>query len=239
MKLFKILKNNILNKLTILILLSLFFHSTVSCQDYNNLYRIAIDEFEKMNFEVALLFFIKCQNLKPNDPELFFYKGITNSHLKKYKAALTDLDSTIKLKPNSSIAHFYRGVIKSQLSFFESAIEDFNQAERFFPINEIDLIYLALNSKEALSYDEIFYSRAFCKVKIEMYVEAINDYSKAIEVNPKNYIAIIERGMVYNENLNNYQKAVNDFNIIIDKDSDSDRIYSAYFLRGKMSNFYT
>ena len=58
--------------------------------------------------------------------------------------------------------------------------------------------------------------------------QTINDYNKAIELNPKDATAYVNRGIAYNA-LGNYQQAINDYNKAIElnpKDAE------AYYNRG-------
>ncbi len=58
------------------------------------------------------------------------------------------------------------------------------------------------------------------------YDRAIDDYNKAIEINPKNSMAYNNRGFVYDIHKGEYDKAINDYNKAIEINPKDDMAYT-------------
>lgn len=69
--------------------------------------------------------------------------------------------------------------------------------------------------------------RAYCYVRIGMYAEAVCDYTKALQTDPKNLQYLHNRGVCY-ERMMEYSKAVEDFTEEINISNCS----TSYFIRG-------
>ena len=80
-----------------------------------------------------------------------------------------------------------------------------------------------MNKENSRSYP----SRAYCYVRIGAYNEAIADYTKALENDPKNLQYLHNRGFCY-ERVAEYEKAIVDFSEEINISSSS----ASYFIRG-------
>ena len=69
------------------------------------------------------------------------------------------------------------------------------------------------NMKNAFDY----YRRGFANVELEKYQEAIENFNKAIELDPNSAAFYSARGLVYVE-LGKHQEAINDYNKAIELD---------------------
>ena len=66
-------------------------------------------------------------------------------------------------------------------------------------------------------------------MELEDYENALSDFSKAIEVSPKDYRPLIWRGIVYME-FEDHKNALSDFSEVIELDPNN---FSSYYWRGK------
>ena len=114
--------------------------------------------------------------------------------------------------PIPFFAHFGRGQAKLEIKDYAGAIDDYSEAIRLigngfgFSIRGIE------NSKNdiAMNKNQVHLSRANAKYAIKDYVGAIQDYSKAIELEIDNYQPYAGRGESRYE-IKDYTGAISDF----------------------------
>ena len=100
------------------------------------------------------------------------------------------------------------GKVFSDCTAYLIALEYFDKA--------IALSYLPINKERLV---EAYDLRGGVKTFLSRYCESIADYSKAIELDPKNSYLYFGRGMSY-EYLNNNEEALKNFKICLILDSD-------------------
>tara|TARA_B100000886_G_C20383876_1_gene475148 strand:- start:725 stop:1132 length:408 start_codon:yes stop_codon:yes gene_type:complete len=88
------------------------------------------------------------------------------------------------------------------------ALEHFNKA--------IALSYLPINKKRLV---EAYDLRGNTNIFLERYIEAISDYTRAIELDPKNKYLFLWRGLAYREK-SEYKEAIKDLKTSIHLDPD-------------------
>ena len=88
------------------------------------------------------------------------------------------------------------GLVYRKLENFEKAVQYFTK----------EIQALTQNQKEVKSYS----SRAYCYVRMSMYLEAIQDYTMALKSDPKNLHYLHNRGICYKK-IHEYKKAIEDF----------------------------
>ncbi|WP_269624303.1 tetratricopeptide repeat protein [Prochlorococcus marinus] len=101
---------------------------------------------------------------------------------------------------------------------FPKAIESFSRAINRKPPKKILVV--------------AYFNRALAKSNLKDYSGAISDFSKVIEINPKDEEAYFRRGIIQHQ-LANYQSAINDFSMQIkrNKNSNSEYSYLSYYGR--------
>lgn len=137
--------------------------------------------------------------------------------LEDYKGAHKIIDNAIK--QNSDYPDFYltRGKILIHKGKFENAIEDLNRA-----------LDLSKGENNKFFENKIYVSRGAAYQKLFAFEQALNDYSKAIQLNDNNPNVFLYRGYLYYQT-NEFEEAIKDFNIVIEIDPENPY---AYYNRG-------
>ncbi|AYM99925.1 tetratricopeptide repeat protein [Chryseobacterium sp. 3008163] len=155
-------------------------------------FKLADKEFDKGNYEKAILYYTESINKKEELSTAYNYRGLSYLYLEKVQEAKADLESSFKLNPSddkihTSFARFYAstGQFPKALEFYNSSIE-----------------------KKSNNY-KLYNERAGIKAAMEMYNEAIADADFSIKHLPNDYSAYLNRGYVYLR-MGNYEKAIND-----------------------------
>jgi tetratricopeptide (TPR) repeat protein len=173
--------------------------------------------------------------------------------LKNYNLALNDFNSAIKISPNQSDLYYDRSNLYFEnIKNFEKAIEDLVVFLKYEPnnidaLNQIGLIYEEMNKIE----DAIYYyqkginskelnsnSKAYCfanlgrlNSNIGNFKDALYFYDKAIEISDTTFKAEFysERGLLYEEDLKDFDKALVDYSLAI---AFNPRDYENWYNRG-------
>ncbi|MGC8803388.1 MAG: tetratricopeptide repeat protein, partial [Bacteroidales bacterium] len=119
---------------------------------------------------------------EPNQPALYYGRGILNNSKQKFEKALSDFNKSLELNADYNPFYLYlaRGTAYLGMKEYEMALADFSKAIEIVP-------------KSAIAYS----SRAKVYYETEKYNEAIADYEKTIELNPDNAAAYFNQGMAY------------------------------------------
>ena len=138
-------------------------------------------------------------------------RGIVKIHLRRYEAAIADLDQALTLNPQDTRAYTNRGVAKGCLRQDEAAIVDFDQV-------------LTLDPQYAHAYTD----RGKVKNHLRRYEAAIVDFDQALTLNPQDAHAYTDRG-VANGYLLRPEAAIADYNMALNLDPQN---ATAYYNRG-------
>lgn len=174
---------------------------------------------ELKNWRQAKENYDKAIQLDPNNSDAYFGRGLAKGKLDDKVGEMKDYNKAIELNPEYSKAYHNRAILKSYLGDYSGSIQDFDFAIQLYPDEET---YLA---------------RGNVKEKSGKSQQAIEDYNKAIELNPNFASAYLNRGISKN-NLGNTLEAIKDYNraIILDPKDEG-----AYYNRGntyaKLENF--
>jgi len=149
--------------------------------------------------------------------EILMKEAIVHFDGGRYQKSIEILDEAIEINafPQlTSILHFYRAVSKVKINQYEAAIEDYSKAILFNPkkskyIYHRGLAYFQLSQYELAKKDfqttlvmdggnaDIYVKLAFLKQQENDLKGAIQDYTKAIEFNPKFSAPYYYRGLIY------------------------------------------
>jgi len=124
--------------------------------------------------------------LDPKMSESYFYRGNIYYGQENYAAALNDYLKAVELNPKYSEAYYNIGVTYNTTNKFQESIEPLTKAINMTP-NEY-----------------MYQTRASSCFNLRRLQEAVDDYSKAIAINPKAGQAYFNRGATY---LNMQQKS--------------------------------
>jgi len=138
--------------------------------------------------------------LYPEDPLLYYNRGIAHFEIGNFKQAIADFDRAIEIDPKYADAYNKRGNVYCRLSKCKQAMKDCNKA-------------IKLNPKEAVFYK----GRGSIYFLLGKYNQAIKDYDKAIELEPQEACHYVSRVMIHLF-FHNYKKAIADFDKLIERD---------------------
>lgn len=152
----------------------------------------------------------------PADAEVYYVRGSLYVSGKEYEAAMTDYDQAISLDPKFYKAYSGRGYIYLQYKLYVEAIKEFKRAQELNPKDSYaaeNLAYIEQRiSISNLSLEEYanliktdptnhryYLYRARLHIKEKNYIAAIEDSTKAIELNPNYKDAYRTRSFGYCE----------------------------------------
>jgi len=135
-------------------------------------------QLSKEKFKEAIVFFNMAIDIKPNNSDSYFLRGVAKDYLFDYIGSEQDYSKAIQLKSNFTFAYYYRGVARVNLKKFYLAINDFSEA-------------IELNSIEP----DFYTFRGFCKINIDQFEPAIEDFNRSIYLLRKNKKAFNYRGL--------------------------------------------
>lgn len=137
-------------------------------------------------------------DIRTDDGEVYFLRGMVYLYKKENKMASDDLDKAIELKFDSAELYFNRGNLYQQQNENSDAIENYN---------------IALSKKE--DYGEAYYRRGQGRYHLDQVEEALEDFAEAISLRPDYFDAYMQRGLLLKE-LQDYPSALHDFNKAIE-----------------------
>lgn len=163
-----------------------------------------------IDLDEAIKDFSKAIQLKPKYSDAYWGRGMARKMKNEYTEADKDLENAIRLNPKNDVAYISLAEVKYHL-------KDYEKAELYYSI------YLKKHPKDFDTYSD----RGHVRMERLSVNEAIEDYSKAIDLNPnKQYKDYLDRGKAkYLIQL--YDSANSDFNNAIEINPNSlDLLYS-------------
>ena len=188
-----------------------------SSSDSNNESAFIFEElgekaYDLGQFDEAFKYFTKAIEIDPLNANYYHTRGASIDSLGQYSEAINDYDLAILLDQDNSDFYNSRGVAKMNLKLFSAAIKDLNKAIKLNPSNQL----IAENLKKVQELQKIEKQKIFFKekesaknwkskgdklkpkidaeeIKLKTLIEAINCYSKAIEIDSKFREKLINR----------------------------------------------
>ena len=187
-----VMNKAILKKQTIFFVLICFFFITPVTADLpekieqDKYMAILLDALKNKNYEKALPYFEKLESIKlPLPDAFFFYKG--DAMAKTNHPFLSEEAINQYLKAAGTKGKYYRQALAVLVE-----IEPVLQSER-------------------KRMGEEYYQRGIAKIKKGDFEGSIEDFNKAIELDPKHHYAYASRGQAYRQN-GNFNESINDLN---------------------------
>ncbi|MDD3012829.1 MAG: tetratricopeptide repeat protein [Candidatus Gastranaerophilales bacterium] len=186
-------------------------------KDYDAYYNLGLSYFSKNDYENAVKSFTQAISISNKDPDIFYNRG-----LGYYNLATDDFKETIKLDsdhsnaicalnhvlkfmlPDNNAEIFYKqGIVNIEKEEYYLAIENFRKAvqldplhskakESLFFVNKLLNTPKTENSLNYINLGKNYYSKS-------EYELAIQNFDKAISLNPGNYEAYYYLGIIYAE----------------------------------------
>jgi tetratricopeptide (TPR) repeat protein/S1-C subfamily serine protease len=187
------------------------------------------------DYKQAIADYTQAIQLDPKDARYYFGRGMAYLALKDYKQAIADYTQAIQLDPKDAIYYSSRGGVYLILKDYKQAISDLTETIRRDPKNapytvqglrysefkDDKDILISYTTIMSITYSE----RGNAYMQLKDYKQAINDYTQAIQLNPKNadYYAI--RGGIYFL-LEEYKQGIDDLTQAIQLDHKKATYYS-------------
>lgn len=208
----------------ILLLFSLFVTisaSVFSQADVKSIVDLGNDLVKLKRFDEAMEKFDEALDYLPSYAPALDGKANLLIILEDFKGAGKIIEDAIK--KNSDYPQFYltRGIVNIHKGKYKDALEDLNRA-----------LDLAQGLNDKIFENKIYVNRGAAYQKLFQDEDALNDYSKAIQLNDKNPNVYLYRGFLYYQS-NNFPEALTDFDAAIELDPENP---FAYYNRG-MINF--
>lgn len=163
----------------------------------------------------------------------YINRGVAYHNLRLYNLAIQDYDKAIELNPEYKTAYYNRGIAYDDLEQYELAFQDFDKVVELDP-KDATAYFNRGNAyefrKDLKRYDLVNQGspRQYYEIGLKHYYLAIQDFDKAIELNPDYTTAYNNRGFAYYK-LGKYDLAIQDFDTVIELDPD---YTTAYINRG-------
>lgn len=162
--------------------------------------------------EGALQDLNKAIELNPSDADYYYSRAI----LVDDYDALQDLNKAVELEPQNADNYIARSLRKKAMEDLEGSIIDLTK-------------YIELNPQDnLLTVSEAYSLRAGMKLFQNNLEDALLDHNKAVEADPSNEKALVERGIV-KDLLQDFEGAILDFNKAIEINP---KYADAYYHRG-------
>ena len=166
------------------------------------------------NYTRAIQDFDKAIDIDHKSAQFFNNRGFGYAVLGKNSRAFEDFNMAIEIDPHYAEAHYNLGIFYQNSGKYRHAIDYYDKA---------------IENNTAYKVD-VFCNRGTAYGSLGDQKKAIEDYGRAIDIDPKYANAYFKRGVAYGE-LGNQLRAVQDF----DKAIEINPGYaSAYYYRGRM-----
>lgn len=215
-----------LKKIALLTIIVTFLGACSSANE-KEIYKKGIEEFNKGNYEEARDSFKATLDINKNRAEYHIDYGLSLSMLGEYNNGITILKSVIQDK-KSLVALENNKLIYRGLGLTYYLANEYDMAMKAFK--------LALSIEERSDLNEDIYRyMASAQTKSGSYEEAINSYTKLIELDNEDARLYNDRAFAYGK-LEQYDKGIADFNRAIQLDKHEFEYYfGKYFLQLAMN----
>ncbi len=168
------------------------------------------------DIDEAMIFFNKALKLDVNYAPALDAKINLLIQTNNYKDAGKLVEKAIENNPKHAQFYLHIGKYNIHKERYEKSIEYFNQGIKL------------LNNNNKLLLNKFYVNKGAAYQKMMEFESALENYTKAIELNPNNPNVFIYRGYLYYKN-SEFDKAISDFNTVINIDPKNP---FAYYNRG-------
>ncbi len=200
-------------------------------------YRYRAVAYSKQDdFCISVADFTKAIELLPNDAEAYLERGIIYARLECFDRAEADFTKAIELILDSVKASVHQNVGGIVLESSEQELADFKKAlgrlpeitDANFNQSELNKVLSEFSAKTGrrLSLARAYTNRGKCHVSRRRYTQAVDDFTKVIEMNPDDAGPYVYRATA---RLQDFPKAIADFTRAIELNPN---FAGAYFGRG-------
>lgn len=173
---------------------------------------------------------------KDQAAQAYNYKGEICCKQERYEEALIEFNNALRCNPKFIEAYFNRGITYSDLHRRKEAIADFTQTidiilQKYKTTRHMNNEAVQIITETLIKdcYDKLlvaaFYRRGRNYYKLSMNDNAIQDYTRAIELDDQYALAYYFRTWIYREE-ENYEKAIEDYNKVLLVDNENKEGYT-------------
>jgi len=180
----------------------------------------AIEEYE---YEIALELYSKVIELEPNNAEAYFLRGIVNFEETDDDLALNDFDKAIELGFDKIDIYYHRGLAYESLVEYENAL------------NDLTIYIESKTNKTESNLFTAYKTRGYCKKDLGDFEGAIEDYSKALEIDPKDSRANFMRALIYME-AEQFDKSISEYNKLLQMFPKKETATRKYIILAKLKS---
>jgi tetratricopeptide (TPR) repeat protein len=179
----------------------------------------AIAHIRKGNYDEAIRILNTAIHLVPEDVYLHANRGVAHAYKHEYRKAIRDFSAALERKPHDpGVLYANRGSSYSRIGDLDAAIKDYAEALRsgldlnhaiqilsargrdLIKLGEIeraDANYRAILDLDPSVWDSAYLGFAEINLTQKDYESAIENYAKALSLNPSNENAYCNRGYAY------------------------------------------
>ena len=176
------------------------------------------------NYDLAILDCNKALELGYEDDQVYEVRAMSYLNLEKADEAIADCDHIIANNPKNAAAYKIRAGAYVLKDDYDAALEDCKKAIELDPNDEdlksrmkdIEQLKAARDSDPQAQEQDLF-KVGLNYFKSQKFDKAIENFTKVLELNPKNLMALKVRGAAYAAS-NNLEKAINDWNKVLELD---------------------
>ncbi len=197
----------------IIFYISVFSITSVSSQDIDQYFDIAIEAYNKQNYAGAVKFLDKILTEKPTMHEAIFMKGKCKLEAGDFNGALDFFNDCVKNAPQEAEYHFFMGFTEWKLKRQKSATKHLEDAISLYPkhflahqilgsiYHELKMLSKAKEYYDkAMSFQPEFMATTFTKQKTEVYKESyrsvLREYKREIQQEPNNALVYFNNGIL-------------------------------------------
>ncbi|MBV8251311.1 MAG: tetratricopeptide repeat protein [Chitinophaga sp.] len=175
----------------------------------------------------------KALAINPSYGACYGYRANAYSGKDQYELAIADYTKAISYDPKDGDAYFNRAVAYKKWGHYDQALADYAKVEEITPKDPAlygnrALVYMATDKvpeafKEyckainlAPKNPNYLFSRGQIFERWQQYDSAMTDYNRAIAADPRNENVLIQRGILYSSQLKAPDKAMADFQKVIE-----------------------
>jgi tetratricopeptide (TPR) repeat protein len=149
----------------------------------------------------AITYFDKALKLDRRYVQALVHRGVAYHNTGKFDLAKTDFDGALSLDANNALAYRYRANIYGLANNYGKVVADLSKC-------------LELDPKRYSQEPAVFGNRGVAYHELEKLKEALEDFDRAISLNPRYVFALVNRGRAYSD-LKKYDLALKDFDMAI------------------------
>lgn len=165
----------------------------------------------------AITYFDKALRLEKRYVSALVHRGGAYSNIGKYDLGKADFEAALKIDPQNALAYRVRADVYAIAEDYKKVVADLNKC-------------LELDPKEYSQDPVVFHNRGEAYHKLGRLKEALEDFDRALRLNPRYVFALVNRGNTYAE-LRKYDLAFKDFDEAIEYEPTN---INALFWRGTL-----